>query len=631
MTPNDRCKQHPAQGDVEFATRDMEEKHNLRRVIRAYRDLLGILYPQAPAMVVSVFLIAIALGGLQFLRVLVHRRIFDDGLALAKGLIPYRAYVPYILAFVGLAVIPGVLERVYIWGFVESRSMLILRTAFKSRMLEKLRRMKYEHLESEASMEVIDKAYRRAENSARHLFPMYVMNLQGLTYGICVLALVGTVKWWLIVTIAVPVIYEAWYGTKHSYSVYNEMEGYWARERAYQTLGGYLRSRAYFPELKLFSASDYLIDTYRTRLNARNREYEGFYFKHLRTHFTGNNVTKMGKLLNALLVLYLYLSGDITVGLFIALSSTILTNVIESFIWFAGALRWSHWHINFFDFYKKYLALSEDSDSDSDGMPERFDIEFRDVWFRYPGTQRDVLKGISFRVREGEKLSLVGENGQGKSTIVKLLLGLFEPDRGEILLGGRPLNSYSRETRTRVFGPVFQDFVKYSITVRENIGIGYLDRMDSQETLEAAARKAKVDGFARDLPKGYDTLLGRDFEGGVDISGGQWQRIAVARAFMGDKPILLLDEPTSQLDPIAESELYKEFAEMAEGKTAVFITHRLASTMITDRILVIQDGVVSQEGTHEELMREGGLYADMFEAQRQWYVSAPANGGEGDE
>ncbi|MGE5578645.1 MAG: ABC transporter ATP-binding protein [Bacillota bacterium] len=609
----------------------MEEKHNLRRIIRAYRDLLGILYPQAPAMVVSVFLIAIAMGGLQFLRVLVNRRIFDDGLALAQGRIPFEAYVPYLIAFVALAVVPGLLDDVYIFGFVEPRSLLILRTAFKSRMLEKLRRMRYEHLESEASMEIIDKAYRRAENSARHLFPMYVMSLQGLVLGLGILTYLARFKWWLVPSILVPVVAETWYGAKHHRNIYDELEGYWAREQAYRTLGGYLRSRAYFPELKLFSASDYLIDTYRMRLNARNREYERFYFKHLKTHFTGNNITKFAKLLNVLLVLYLYLTQEITIGSFIAVSSTIFTGVFEGFLWFADVLRYSHMHINFFDYYNRYLSLSEDIDSNSNGLPETFDIEFRNVWFRYPGTQRDILKGISFRVNEGEKLSLVGENGQGKSTIVKLLLGLFEADRGEILLGGRPLNSYSRETRTRVFGPVFQDFVKYSISVRENIGIGYLDRMDDQETLDAAARKASVDEFAGDLPNGYDTLLGRDFEGGVDISGGQWQRIAVARAFMGDKPVLLLDEPTSQLDPIAESELYKEFAEMAEGKTAIFITHRLASTMITDRILVIQDGVVTQEGTHDELMLEGGLYADMFEAQKQWYVSAPGNGGDRDE
>ncbi|HHY12345.1 MAG TPA: ABC transporter ATP-binding protein [Firmicutes bacterium] len=604
----------------------LEEPHNFGRIIRAYRELLGILSAQALAMVVSVFVVAIALGGMQLLSLFVNRHLLDDGIALAQGLITYREYLPYLILFVLLTIMPGLLRDVYVFGFVQPRSLLILRTAFKGRMLEKLSRMKYEHLESESSMEIIDKAYRRAENSARHLFPMYVMNLQGFIYGLGILAYVGSIKWWLVPCIVVPTIGEVWYSAKYTKNIYDELEGYWARERAYGTLGSYLRSRSHFNEAKLFGASDYLIGTYGSRLNARNREYEKFYFKHLRTHFAGENITKAAKLINTLLVLFLYLSRQITVGAFVALSSNMLTSVFESLLGVAFVIRFSHYHINFFDYYRKYLNLSEEADCGCDDEPETCDIEFRDVWFRYPGTQRDILKGISFHVKDGEKLSLVGENGQGKSTIVKLLLGLFEPDRGEIVLGGRPLSSYSRKTRTRVFGPVFQDFVKYSISLRENIGIGYLEHMYDTETLEAAAREGRVDEFAYDLPQGYDTILGRDFEGGVDLSGGQWQRVAIARAFMGNKPILLLDEPTSQLDPIAESQLYREFAEMAEGKTAIFITHRLASTMITDRILVIQDGVVTQEGTHRQLMEEGGLYANMFNAQKQWYVKCSRNG-----
>ncbi len=606
----------------------MEEKNNFKRIIRAYRDLLRILSAEAPAMVISVFVIAVALGGMQFLGVTVNRHIFDDGIALAEGRIAGRDYLPYVILFVVVSIVPGLLRKVYIFGFVESRALLILRTAFKSRMMEKLSRMKYEHLENDVSMEIIDKAYRRAENSARHLFPMYVMNLQGLIYGLCILAYVASIKWWLVLSIAIPTVAEIRYGAMHNFNIYDELEAYWARERSYITLGGYLRSRGFFNEIKLFGASDYLINIYRQRLNARNREYERFYFRHLKTNFAGDNITKAAKLVNTLLVLYLFLSKEITVGAFVALSSTILTNVFESFLWFAAVFRYSHMHINFFDYYNKYLNLSEDSDPDWDQQPKTFDIEFRGVWFRYPGTERDILKGISFHVQDGEKLSLVGENGQGKSTIVKLLLGLFEPDRGEILLGGHPLASYSRKTRTRTFGPVFQDFVKYSISLRENIGIGYLENMEDETALAAAAHKGKVDEFAAGLDKGYETILGRDFEGGVDVSGGQWQRIAIARAFMGDKPILLLDEPTSQLDPIAESELYREFAEIAGGKTAIFITHRLASTVITDRILVIQDGIVTQGGTHQELMTQGGLYADMFNAQKQWYVKGSAEEGE---
>ena len=189
----------------------------------------------------------------------------------------------------------------------------------------------------------------------------------------------------------------------------------------------------------------------------------------------------------------------------------------------------------------------------------------------------------------------------------------------QILLGGRPIGEYTREQRNRVFAPVFQDFVRYSISLRENVAVGDIELLNDDEAIRSAAEKGQAAKAAETLKDGFDTLLGRDFEGGVDLSGGQWQRIALSRAFMGNKPVLLLDEPTSQLDPMAESRLYSEFHALAEGKTAIFITHRLASTMITDRILVLSQGRVAEEGTHAQLMEKGGIYRTMFDAQRKWY------------
>jgi ATP-binding cassette subfamily B protein len=578
---------------------------------------------EAPTMVILTFVTAFGLGVMRLLTLVVNRHIFDQGLALAQGQMTFDRYLVTLVAFVLLALLPPILRNVYIYGFVQPRALLILRTAFKSRMLKKLERMKYEHLENEASMEIIDKAYHRAENAARHLFPMYiVLFIANITGSAGILIYMGSVTWWLPITILIPAILEIVYAAKHNHNIYLELESYWNQERQYAMLGGFLRARDYLREMKLFGSARDMIDIYRTRLNARNREYEGYYFKHLKRHFAGGNITKLGKLINVLLVLYLFTSGQITLGLLIAFSLTILTDLFDAITKRGvGVLRWSGYHINFFDYYGRYLDLSEEEDgaAGAEAPPTQFDIEFRDVWFRYPGTDRDILRGLSFHVADGEKLSIVGENGEGKTTMVKLLLRLFEPDKGEILLGGRPLSSYSRKTLTTLLGPIFQDFNRYAITLRENIGVGFIDQLGDDDRIAYAARKGKVDHFIEDLPHGYDTVLGREFEDGVDVSGGQWQRIAIARAFMGDKPVLLLDEPTSQLDPIAESQLYREFAEMANGKTAIFITHRLASTMITDRILVIQDGVVTQEGTHEQLMASGGLYAEMFEAQRHWY------------
>ena len=291
-------------------------------------------------------------------------------------------------------------------------------------------------------------------------------------------------------------------------------------------------------------------------------------------------------------------------------------NLIGSTILF----RFSGYHLNFFEYYNKFFNLSDEPAGTESDVPKEVEIEFRDVWFRYPGTERDILKGLSFRVGKGEKVSIVGENGEGKSTMVKLLLGLFQPDRGEILINGRNLSEYTAEGRSKIFGTVFQDFVRYSISAKENVAVGSIDKLEDQQAFMTAIHRANAEQVFSGLPNGGDTLLGRDFDGGCDLSGGQWQRIAIARAFMGDKPVLILDEPTSQLDPMAE---------MAHHKTAVFITHRLASTRITDKIYVISGGIASECGTHEELMAQGGLYYTMFEAQKQWYHKKEANPDEG--
>jgi ATP-binding cassette subfamily B protein len=229
------------------------------------------------------------------------------------------------------------------------------------------------------------------------------------------------------------------------------------------------------------------------------------------------------------------------------------------------------------------------------------------------------LKGISFVVNDGEKVSIVGENGEGKSTIVKLLLGLFSPNQGEILVGGKPLAHLSLEQRIRLFGTVFQDFSRFNITLEENVIIGDLSKVGDQVKFKSALNRAGLEEVAKSLPEQEKTLLGKQFKGGIDLSGGQWQRIAMARALYGNRPILILDEPTSQLDPMAESALYREFAEITHDKTSLFITHRLGSTAVTDQIIVISDGVVVEVGTHEELLEAGELYAEMFESQKSWY------------
>ncbi len=597
-----------------------------RKVLDTYKKLLSIIARRAPVMVAMTFVLAIVSGALIFASTLVNQRIVDDGLRVASGAMAFGDYFPWLALLVATMVLPPVID-LFIFSYITSRSQMILNTDYKGEMLQKLGRVKYEHFENSQSVEIIDKATSRAMNSARHLYPMYLFNaLSGAVASIGLLWQLGQAKWWLVLTTLIPFALQRWYDARHSYNIYDELEHYWNKERRYSILAGFLKSRDYLYEGKLNASSDFLIETYRNRLHARNKEYEKYYFKHLKRHMLrAGSIMNLASLGNALLLLYLYSQGEISVGALVALTMMVFSSLPTHLNDMTSIITWAGYHIQFTDYYDKFFALSEDgAPGKAVPAPEAFDIEFRDVWFRYPGGEDNpyILKGLSFHLAEGEKISIVGANGEGKSTMIKLLLGLFEPERGQILLGGRPIEQYTREQRNRVFAPVFQDFMRYSISLRENIAVGDIELLHDESAILAAAEKGQAKKIADGLKDGMDTLLGRDFEGGVDLSGGQWQRIALSRAFMGDKPVLLLDEPTSQLDPMAESRLYSEFHALAEGKTAIFITHRLASTMITDRILVLSDGRVSEEGNHEQLMRLGGLYRAMFDAQRKWYDHA---------
>lgn len=597
----------------------------MKRICGAYREIISILFSESPVIVVMTFAAAILTGLIAPLSIWVNSRIFDLGLQVATGKMRFLAYMPYLVLFMILALLPVLTGDILTNSFIRPRCQLILRTAYKGKMLQKLKTLRYEHLENSASMEIIDKAYNKAESVVLALFPTTVQQVisAGLA-SVGTLYLFAAVRWWLPLVILLPFLLETWLVQKSNYNIYKEMETYWKKERFYTCLGDMLRSRDYVRENMLCGISDYLIDTHRGRVNSRNREYEHYFFKHLRHNFMKRNITRLVQLGTAILLLLFYMNGEIRIGQLISLSMALFAGLFSKsgLDGLVQVIRTSGQYTNAFGFYDSYFGLSEEEYGDEDAMPDDFSIEFDKVSFTYPGTGKKILDELSFHVDSGEKVSIVGENGAGKSTIVKLLMGLFRPDSGRILIGGKPLESYSRSVRERLFGAVFQDFVKYSITLGENVGVGNPEKLHDKEAVADAMHKARVDSFLEELPAGPDTLLGREFEGGTDISGGQWQRIAIARAFMGKKPIQILDEPTSQLDPMEESRIYSEFAEMAEGRTSVFITHRLASTRITDRILVIADGRVIQSGSHEELMEWGGLYADMFQAQKQWYVKA---------
>lgn len=249
-------------------------------------------------------------------------------------------------------------------------------------------------------------------------------------------------------------------------------------------------------------------------------------------------------------------------------------------------------------------------------------IEFVDVSFRYPGTKRDVLKNISFTIHPGETLALVGLNGAGKTTLIKLLTRLYDPTAGQILLDGKDLRSYDLKSLYSTFGIIFQDFGKYAVSVKENICLGDIHREGTDEEVVSAAKQSTASDYIEKLPDGYNTPLMRYFENnGLELSIGQWQKLAIARAFYADSDIIILDEPTASLDPMAEQEIFNQFDRLRNNKTTVFVSHRLSSATIADQILVIENGCLIEKGSHTALMAQGGKYAELFTTQSKRYIS----------
>ena len=311
--------------------------------------------------------------------------------------------------------------------------------------------------------------------------------------------------------------------------------------------------------------------------------------------------------------------GNTSVGVFVSLVTSFMA-MAQSLTWqLPGMLKEMEQGRQLLGDMKRILELPEYEEKPDSSAALSFEsLEFSHVSFHYPNTEAMVLKDMCFRIEKGHHYAFVGRNGCGKSTIVKLILRLYEPDSGEILLNGEKIETFSREQIWKLFGVLFQDYAKYPVSVADNIAPGA--DAGQRAKIAKAAETSELDNVLEKLPQGMDTVLGKIAEDGVDVSGGEWQRIAMARLYYQDAELKILDEPTAAIDPVREQQIYQKFLKLYQNTTTIMITHRLGATSLCDWIIAIEDGKAMEQGSHEDLMAKNGIYCEMYETQRRWYL-----------
>jgi ATP-binding cassette, subfamily B, bacterial len=375
-------------------------------------------------------------------------------------------------------------------------------------------------------------------------------------------------------------------------------------------------------EIKIFGLGRHLSEQYHEIAESIDLENKAVAIKRATIGSVLNLISTGGYYGAYAVVLMRTLAGGISVGMFTFLTGSFsrsrmyIERILSSFNDISEQALFLK---DLFEFFEMKPAITSRPDAIPAPRPIREGFEFQHVDFAYPGSESLVVRNINFRLYAGEKIALIGENGAGKTTLVKLLARLYEPTAGRILLDGVDLRDYNVEDLRREIGVIFQDYMRYDMLARENISFGKIESSADQSRIAGAAYKSLAKNVIDRLPNGYDQMVGRRFEGGVDLSGGEWQKFALARAYMRDAQLLILDEPTATLDARAEYEVFQRFAELTRGRMAVLISHRFSTVRMADRILVLADGAIREQGSHQQLLALGGRYAELFELQAAGY------------
>ncbi|MEO0468474.1 MAG: ABC transporter ATP-binding protein [Bacteroidota bacterium] len=427
---------------------------------------------------------------------------------------------------------------------------------------------------------------------------------------------------WLIILLilaVIPAFLSETHFNQRSYSVARN----WTPERRkldyYRFIGA---SDQTAKEVKIFGLSDFLVTTFRKLAHKYYEANKKLAIQRAVWGFVFNSLGDLGYYAAYVVIVLQTIRGELSIGdlTFLAGSFSRLRGLLQGVLSRFSAIGQSALYLqDLFDFLAVQPQITSPVQPVLFPQPIREGFVFENVSFKYPNTDIYAVKNLSFHLHAGEKLALVGENGAGKTTLVKLLARLYDPNEGRILLDGKDLRSYDLHTLRRNIGVIFQDYVRFQMTASDNIAIGNIIEQENQPMIVHAAEQSLADSVISQLPAGFDQMLGRKFENGVDLSGGQWQKVALGRAYMREAQLMILDEPTAALDARAEYEVFERFSDLTRGKSAVLISHRFSTVRMADRILVLRKGEIIELGSHEELLAQNGTYAELFHLQAQGY------------